>query len=40
MFNMFKGTIFEKIPTIVMNKLKGTKNFRKNLEAIVKLYKD
>jgi surface protein len=39
-FNMFKGTIFEKIPEIVMDKLKGTKNFRKNLEAMIKLYKD
>jgi surface protein len=40
MAGMFKGTIFEKIPKIVMDKVKGTKNFRKNLEAMIKLYKD
>jgi len=38
--DMFKGTQFEHIPENILTQLKGSKNYRKALLALVLLYKD
>jgi len=38
--DMFKGTPIENIPDNILTQLKGAKNYRKALQALVLLYKD
>jgi len=38
--DMFKRTLIENIPENILTQLKGVKNYRKALQALVLLYKD